>query len=515
DILQALITDHPTLKTDLAALQRSQFIQESGRVPNLGMQYVFKSPLIRETIHESILGPQRAAYHLKVAEFLEALSDPDILDDYDGMLAHHFGRAGNHRKELFYTVLAAEQARAIHGNAEALQYYNRAMELLDQLEPDVAAEGKLRPVQAQRFEVLTGRRAVLLDLGDINAARADTQALLPLAHQMADDRVWLIDALLAQAEFPANSREELRPNLRMAEQGLDLARELGDRRRELSSLMSVARIRLTLREANSLGIAEEALALARQLGDLPSEVSILLRIGNSYGVDDLPRSREYLEAALAKSESLTDKRIEIPLLETLGRQFEREGDYYRQLTQYEFKRLKLSREIGNRYVEGNALMFCGQIQALYLGDYESGLALQKEVLRIWEHITGRLFPLLRIVQILTAQGQYDEALSALETARPLADKVVMEIGRAGLGMVTIILFNALGDEEHLWQALDLVAQIQQMTSYNLVSQQYRMAVSCEASDTHLRLARHFKDRDANEQGKHLAQALESSQIAVD
>jgi tetratricopeptide (TPR) repeat protein len=279
--------------------------------------------------------------------------------------------------------------------------------------------------------------------------------------------------------------------------------------------MSVARIRLTLREANSLGIAEEALALARQLGDLPSEVSILLRIGNAYGMDNLSRSREYLEAALAKSESLNDKRIEIPLLETLGRQFEREGDYYRQLTQYEHKRLKLSREIGNRYVEGNALMFCGQIQALYLGDYEAGLALQKEVLRIWEHITGRIFPLLRIVQILTAQGQYDEASSTLETARPLADKVVMEIGRAGLGMVTIILFNALGDEEHLWQVLDLVAQIQQMTSYNLVSQQYRMAVSCEASDTHLKLAHHFKDRDANEQGKHLARALESSQTAVD
>lgn len=515
DILQALLNDHPTLKADLATLQRNQFIQESGRVPDLGMQYVFKSPLVRETIHESILGSQRAVYHMKVAEFLENIPNPDILDGYDGMLAHHFGRAGNHRKELFYTVIAAEQARTIHGNAEALQYYNRAIELLDQLEKEVADEEKLRPVQTQRFDVLTGRRAVLLDLGEINAARTDTQTLLLLAHQMTDDRVWLVDAMLAQAEFPADSREELRPNLHLAEQALDLSRELSDRRRELSSLMSVARIRLTLRESNSLAIAEEALELARQLGDLSSEVSILLRIGNAYGVDNLSRSREYLEAALAKSESLDDKRIEIPLLETLGRQFEREGDYHRQLTQYEHKRLKLSREIGNRYVEGNALMFCGQIEGLYLGDYEAGLALQKEVLRIWEHISGRLYPLLRIAQILTAQGQYPEALSTLETARPLADKVVMEIGRAGLGMVSIILFNAMGDEPHLWQVLELVGQIQQMTSDNLVSQQYRMAASCEASDTHLKLASLFKDRDANAYGKHLVQALEASQAAFD
>jgi tetratricopeptide (TPR) repeat protein len=332
---------------------------------------------------------------------------------------------------------------------------------------------------------------------------------------MSDDRIWLIDALLANADFPANSREELRPALQMAEQALDLSRELGDKRRELSSLMSVARIRLSLRESNSLAIAEEALALARQLGDLPTEVSMLLRIGNAYGMDNLSRSREYLEAALARSESLNDKRIEILLLETLGREFERDGDYYRQLTQYERKRLKLSREIGNRYVEGQTLMFCGQIEGLYLGDYESGLKLEREVLQIWEPITGRLFPLLRIAQILIAQGKYADALATLDTARPLGDKVVMDIGRAGLGMVTIILSNALNDEARLREALELVNQIQQMTTDNMISQQYRMAVACEASNTHLKLAAYCRERDNNEYWMHLTQALESSQNAVD
>lgn len=484
-------------------------------MPDLGMQYVFKSPLLRDATYESLLSVQRTAYHLRAAEYIETRTDPEVLEGYDAMLAYHYGQAGDHRKELFYTILAAEQARKIYANAEAHQRYNRAIELLDLLEADPAAKDLAHSIQTQRFEVLKGRRAVDLDLGNIEAARFDTQALVSLAQQMPEDRTWLIDALLASAEFPANNREELRPDLQMAEQALDISRELGDTRRELASLMSVARIRLALREANALGIAEEALGLARRLGDLSSEVNILLRIGYAYGIDDLSRSREYLEAALVKSKSLNDKRIEALLLESLGRQFERDGDYHRQLTQYEQKRLALAREIGNRYVEGNALDSCGQIEALYLGDYELGLSQEREALRIWKHITSRIFPLLRIAQILTAQGQYTEALATLETARPLADQVVMDIGRAGWSMVNIILFNALGDEDHLWQALDLVDQTHQMTSYNLVSQQYRMAAACEASETHLKLARHYAQYDPGESQKHLTWALDSSGSAFD
>jgi tetratricopeptide (TPR) repeat protein len=385
---------------------------------------------------------------------------------------------------------------------------------LEQLQNESQSVAQYQSILTQTFEARMGRRAVLLNLGRIEAARADTLALLPLAQQIEEDRTWFVDALLARADFPANAREDLRPCLRMAEEALDLARALGDRRRELFSLISVASLRLVLREANALEIALETLTLSRELGDLRTEVNILLGIGNAYGMDDLPRSREYLEAALARSESLKDKSIEIQLLEALGRQFERDGDYYRQLTEYELKRLQLCREIGNRYAEGQALMFCGQIQGLYLGDYEAGLEMQKQVQQIWEPITGRLFPLLRISQIHIACSRLEEAAAALESARALADKVVVEIGRAGYNLVTVMLYGALGDEPHLRQALELVTQLQQMTSDNLVSQQYRMAAACEASEVHLQLVRYLTAR-GEDAGGELAQALADSRAALD
>jgi tetratricopeptide (TPR) repeat protein len=213
---------------------------------------------------------------------------------------------------------------------------------------------------------------------------------------------------------------------------------------------------------------------------------------------------------------LNDKATKLPLLQAIGQQFERDGDYFRQLTEYEQERLRLSREIGNRFAEGNALMYCGQIQALYLGDYEAGLELELKALHFWGNITDRLFPLLRIAQIQTAQGRHTEALATLELARPLEQKIIFDIGRAGLGLVTVILYNALDDEGHLQSALEIISQIQQMVSNSLISRQYHMAATCEASAAHLKLAQHLAGRKRMKVARqaHLEQALESSQSAL-
>ena len=516
NMLEALLGEPHTLRADLAALQRSQLIQESGRVPELGMQYFFKSPLIRETAYDSLLSAQRITYHLKAAQYLEDMISPDTLTNYDGMLAYHYRGAGNPKKELFYTFLAAEHERKIYANAEALQDYNRAIELLNNLQESIPSKRQSRSMQTQRFEILNGRRHVYFQLAQNEAARADTQALLPLAREMEDEPVWLIDALLAQAEVSRENREEMTQGLQIAQEALALAKQLGDEHREMRSLIRIANAQAALNNPAWKELAEHALSLARRLGDLKTEVNLLLGLGGKYGMDDLPRSREYLQAALSRSEALNDKATKLPLLQAIGQQFERDGDYYRQLTEYEQERLRLSREIGNRFAEGNALMFCGQIQALYLGNYETGLELELQALRFWEGITDRLFPLLRIAQIQTALGNTSEALATLERANPLGEKFVFDIGRAGLGLVTAILYNALGDEGHLQSALNITSQIQQMVANSLVSQQYHMAAACEASATHLKLAHHLtgRKRMKTQRQTHLGQALESSQSAL-
>jgi tetratricopeptide (TPR) repeat protein len=208
------------------------------------------------------------------------------------------------------------------------------------------------------------------------------------------------------------------------------------------------------------------------------------------------------------------------LLSAISPQFERSGDYYRQLVDYEQKRVRLAREVGNRLTEGHALMFCGQIQAIYLGDYTGGLELIDQSQRLWEETTSRLFPLLRVAQINTCLGNFDKALKTLEEARPVGERYLDMLGRAGLDLVTAILYNAMGDEAHLKNVLEISSQVTQLVSDNLVSRQYHMVAACEAAAAHLSLGGFFPDSHQGAAGKtperkeHLRQALESSQTAL-
>jgi hypothetical protein len=90
------------------------------------------------------------------------------------------------------------------------------------------------------------------------------------------------------------------------------------------------------------------------------------------------------------------------------------------------------------------------------------------------------------------------------------------MGRAGLGLVTVILYNALGDEIHLRSALEIISRIERMTADNLISQQYLMAALCEASAIHLKLAKLFAEREemSSERQDHLTRALENSRNAL-
>ena len=518
DVLQALAGD-ATLKAHLTALQRAQLIHERRRVPDLGMEYIFKSNLIRDAAYEGILSAQRTTYHLKAAEYLEDLCGLEALTPYYGVLAYHYRQAGNPGKELFYTVQAAEQAKKIYANVEALEHYTRARELLDEMEAQAADdenENRLYAIRTQRFEVLNGRREVFYVRGDFEAGWADAQALLPLAHQLHDDPVWLIDALLQQPNVAHwRSREELEAGIPIAQQALALARQLGDRRREMQSLVAIASQRLWVNDPTAWETAEHALDLARQLGDRSYEVGILLGMGQVYAWSDQPeRGMEYLEAALPFCQALDDKIAETDLLNLIGLQFERSGDYHRLLIEYHQKRLHLSREIGHRPIEGDALMHCGQIQSLRLGDYEAGLALLEECLRLWEGFPGELFALLRVVQVQAAQGRYNEALETLEHARRIIGvHAVRDMGRAGLRLVSAILYNALGDEAHLREALELTAQTSQLVADAPLTRQYEMAAKCESAAAHLGLAECLADEA--ERRAHLRQALEASQAALD
>lgn len=520
NVLQALAGSAVNVRAQLTALQRAQLIREQGRVPQMGTEYVFNSTLIRDAVYDGLLSAQRELYHLQVAEYLEKRFATEMLSQYRslyyGALAYHYRCAGKLDKELFYTLQMAKHAREVYANAEAVEHYNHALELLDKMDVQTTALATAQTLRQQRFEVLQGRREVNRVLGNFEAMRTDAQALLPLARQMSSDPVWLIDALLKQPgvdDFQDANPELVRKAIPMAEEALRLAQQLNDHPREIEALIAMINQRLMLGDPGWKDIAERALQLAQQVGDERYEARLLLGMGRIYAMSDQPeRSIEYLQAATALSivQAPDDKPTQIALLDLLGLQYERNGDYYRLLNEYQHERLCMSREIGHRVLEADALFSCGEIQGLYLGDYETGLILLEASRSIMKGTAGEAIRLIRIAQIQANQYRYKEALANLARARESQEnRPSLE---ANLNLVTSIVYTYMWDEERLKLILELAEKTRQLTQNPLLSQQYAMAAASHETLAYLGLGQKAATEETRRE--HYRLALEASQKAL-
>ena len=512
NLLEALVEPNVNLKEALVALHRAQFIQERSLVPELGMEYVFNSSLVRDVAYESLLRPQRVSCHQRIAAYLEQLIGIEGQKQLFSLIAYHYSQAGETRRQLFYTMTAAEKARDVYANAEACEYFNQALALLDLIATSTTDEDQIYAIQTQRFEALNGRSEMNFRLGNSEAGKQDARALLPLARQLAEDSAWLVDALLLQPEVVAVERfEEVETGTVMADEALQLAQRMEDQYREMRALLAVASMRMIRHDHSWLELAERALELARALREPVWEINVLLGMAAAFGMDSLERSKVYLETAITLSDKVGDVDTTLRLLSAIGSQYERIGDYYRLLTDFEEKRLALSREIGSRFAEGNALMYCAQIRGLYLGDYAAGLAQAQEAFKMWEPILGRLFPLLRIAQIQIQLKNTAEAEKILESAYPLSVSAVDRIGRAGLLLVRAILHNAIGSQNCLKKVFEELHEIRWLVDNGQVSRQYWMGACSEITAASLGLA-HFAAGE--ERARYIQDALIYSAEAV-
>ncbi len=514
NVLDELVGNPEQVQEALSGLQRAQLIQERGQVTGVGMEYFFHSSLVREVAYESLLSAQRMSCHLHVAQYLEDNLEVEVGEQFDSTIAYHYRCGGHTRKELFYTLTAAERAQRVYANVEALELYNRALELLDLLEGGAENKNLRRVLLSNRFEVLSGRMEISAQNGDIDASRADAKSLLKLAEELDDDSAWMIDALIRQPEVtgPLSRDEIIETGLPMAYRAKELSLEIKDKRREMYSLLAIGRLLVILKDPKWQEVAEKTLELARSLNDLRMEVDLLFGIGEAYGLLNPDKAKEYLDAAMSISQSLDDKEIEMTLLSAVGPQYERAGDYYKQLTEFELKRVEIGREMGNRMWEGHALMFCGQIQGSYLGDFEGGLTYIEEALNRWENTDGRIYPMMRKAQILIEQGKYDEAEAILEEARPICDRGVVDLARAGIELVTSMLYLARADTDHLRSSLELLQNVQTLVDEEVVPRQYEIAANCHRSVAHLGLAGCGTDDEHCQEHKRLA--LEASSAAL-
>jgi serine/threonine protein kinase len=134
----------------------------------------FTHDKLREALLDSLTRDQRQARHAQVAQALE--SQFETHPDYARALAHHWGLAGDHTRELRYSLVTAHQMLREGAYDEATQTLRRCLELLPQLhftrEEAAATEAEIRQLMGE----------VLLACGHYQQAEREFLHMHELAH---------------------------------------------------------------------------------------------------------------------------------------------------------------------------------------------------------------------------------------------------------------------------------------------------------------------------------------------
>lgn len=181
-VLVQLAYEERDLEGDLRTLQQEELVRERARQPYL--EYIFKHELTREAAYNGLLKRERRAFHRQVAEALERLF-PERVKEQVGLLAYHWERAGDAEKATEYLLQAGDRARLAYAHEEAVDFYQRALAFLKQMEEHERAaqtQMKLGLTYDSAFEFRRARQAY--DKGFAlwqRAGEARPAALLPPA----------------------------------------------------------------------------------------------------------------------------------------------------------------------------------------------------------------------------------------------------------------------------------------------------------------------------------------------
>jgi tetratricopeptide (TPR) repeat protein len=132
-------------------------------------EYRFRHALTRQALLDGLTHARRVYLHRAVADALEREA---ARDERAEVLALHHQGAGQLERALPYLVIAAERAQKRLGFAEAVAFFERALEMMDAL-------GK--PPDAERFRVLRSMGGMRMALSDLDGAVRDLDAAAALA----------------------------------------------------------------------------------------------------------------------------------------------------------------------------------------------------------------------------------------------------------------------------------------------------------------------------------------------
>lgn len=399
--------------------------------------YGFRHELLAEVVYAALLPGERERHHADLAAALDGDGSLAVRSA-TAELAHHWHLAQDQPRSLAASVVAAREAEAAAGAAEALRHAERALQLWPQVD-DAEARTRLGHAEllawAAELAHLVGEvdRAVTWQERALAAEADDPTALAVMWHRLARFR-WLAGDSDAAAAAATEAVRTLPSD--------------ADGARQAQVLAGAAQLRMLCLEIDDAATsAEQALALAREAGDRAVETNARITLGSCLawqghdrGVELLRQGRSLSQEIGADDERLRSYVNESNVLVHLGR--------FEEAITAAATGIEQARASAGGEERVGGILACNLAwPALLLGRWD----LADEVLTAAPRATGGIgagWVAGVRGQLLAARGELDAARTELDAARRAhADR--NELSSAAFHRLRLRVAMLAGDTDHV------------------------------------------------------------------
>lgn len=320
--------------------------------------YSFKHITTREVAYQTLLWENRKMLHQITGEAIEELFT-DRLDEFLFTLSEHFTKAELPAKAIPYLRKAAEFASKVYNNRQALELYNKLLDLIGNSDPEQRMEIRFKVAEIQWMtgnwkdaipaveDILdrTANQELIFEAhrflgiaafykGDIDRAHEQFTACLALATGQDNQRLICV-ATSNMGNWYFQTKDYARAK-ELQIQSLELARAINDTQRQAKTLSNIGLISIVEKDlAYAEKCFEESLEIAVTNRFMKEESIALGNLGYAKIVQqDLDDAIPFLERKLSLAQTMNDKLELLKALGNLGNIYNAKGDKDKALHYY-------------------------------------------------------------------------------------------------------------------------------------------------------------------------------------
>ncbi len=430
--------------------------------------FCFTHPLLRETVYKKIKSLKKKLLHKKTAKNIEELYQDDLNKWYSN-LARHYEGAENFSKAFKYYLKAAEKAEEVYANEDALEMYERALNLSDKIEE--------MEREITNFELLEKIAKAYYLLGRYEGAKEYLEKALGYAENDKEKQ-----RMYRKIARIYREKGEFQECLEYSNDGLKITDEENVERCRLLNTKGWAQMRLG-RYDDAVEVFKEEKTVAEKLDEKRDIGQGLHDLGTVHALKgDYDTSEDYLKRAVDVRKEIDDKSGMSESLNNLGEVNRFKGNLDEALDYYK-QSYNIDDEMGHRWSLAITISNMGMIYK-NKGDLDKALDQYNRSLEINKEIGskhGQSFTLNNIGEVYLEKGDLDEALKYYKKQFTITDDVGEKKGKiealCGIAETKLRKGDQEEAEENAMKALDIAqdigAKVEEGLAHRVLAMVYR------------------------------------------